>query len=144
MLIIIIIGRGAAVFISYYAFACFPGNPQNKMTVNQLCFLVYAALIRGSIAFGLILKMDDDFGSYGDQMLGDKGQRDVIQSTTAALVIITTIVYGATTNFMQKLLLPNKTVDDEVDFLSEDTQMVHKTSINEEGNFGSAKVENSD
>jgi hypothetical protein len=31
------------------------------MTINQLAFLSFAALIRGSIAFGLILKMDEDF-----------------------------------------------------------------------------------
>ena len=61
MLIIIIIGRGLAILTSYYVFACIPGNPSNKMTINQLAFLIFAALIRGSIAFGLILKMDDDF-----------------------------------------------------------------------------------
>jgi len=58
----------------------------------------------------------------------------VIQSTTAALVIITTIVYGATTNFMQKLLLPSNVVgiDYEQGLLSEDTIVQHMPSINEE------------
>lgn len=32
MLLIIIIGRGLAIFISYYVFACFPGNDDNIMT----------------------------------------------------------------------------------------------------------------
>lgn len=112
MFVIIIIGRALAIFISYYFFAIFPGNKDNIMTNNQLAFLVYAALIRGSIAFGLILKMDDDFGdirnSAGEKIkiFSDQGQMDVIQSTTAFLVISTTIIYGATTNFMQKVLLP--------------------------------------
>jgi NhaP-type Na+/H+ or K+/H+ antiporter len=60
-IVIVIVGRFLAVFLSYYFFQMFPGSPQNKMTVNQLAFLTFAALIRGSIAFGLILKMDNDF-----------------------------------------------------------------------------------
>jgi solute carrier family 9 (sodium/hydrogen exchanger), member 8 len=32
MLLIIIIGRALAIFISYYVFACFPGNDENIMT----------------------------------------------------------------------------------------------------------------
>ena len=32
MLVIIIIGRALAIFISYYTFSCFPGNSDNIMT----------------------------------------------------------------------------------------------------------------
>ena len=95
---IVIIGRFLAVFIAYYAFQCFPGSPKNNMTVNQLAFLAFAALIRGSIAFGLILKMDSDFSGLGFTVFTD-GQVKVIKSTTSALVILTTIVFGAFTNF---------------------------------------------
>ena len=57
-LIIVVIGRFAAVYISYYLFACCPGKKFNKLNFRQLSFLAYAALIRGSIAFGLVLRVD--------------------------------------------------------------------------------------
>jgi NhaP-type Na+/H+ or K+/H+ antiporter len=76
---IVIVGRTFAIFISYYIFECFPGSPDNKLTVNQVAFLVYAALIRGSIAFGLILKMDDDFGEYNfSPPIFNQGTKQVI------------------------------------------------------------------
>jgi hypothetical protein len=97
---------------------------------------VYAALIRGSIAFGLILKMDDDFQGhilpagvkkedFHDFYVFKQGQVEVIQSTTSALVIITTIVYGAFTNLAQKLLLTNNGT-------SHGHQKAYRNSINEE------------
>ena len=82
------------------------------MTVNQLAFLAYAALIRGSIAFGLILKMDSDFLDLGFDVFTLE-EIKVIKSTTSALVIITTIVFGAFTNFAQNILLPkDKVIED--------------------------------
>jgi hypothetical protein len=109
-LVILAVGRFIAIFLSYYAFSFFPGSPQNILTVNQIAFLVYAALIRGSIAFGLILKMNGDFQGhilpfnvkkedFHTFFVFRQGEVEVIQSTTSALVIITTIVYGAFTNF---------------------------------------------
>lgn len=50
-----------AVYISYYIFSCCPGKQSNKLTFPQVSFISFAALIRGSIAFGLVLKMVSDF-----------------------------------------------------------------------------------
>ena len=51
---IVIIGRTAAIFLSYYVFACCPcGSKQNYLTPAQVMFACYAAYIRGAIAFGL-------------------------------------------------------------------------------------------
>ena len=41
-------------------------------------------MIRGAIAFGLVLRIDDDFTN-----------RDVIVTTSLALVIFTTVVFGS-------------------------------------------------
>jgi len=61
MIIIIIVGRYLAVYVSYYIFECLPGSPKNKLSFSQITFIAFAALIRGSIAFGLVLKITDDF-----------------------------------------------------------------------------------
>ena len=90
------------------------------MTVNQLAFLAFAALIRGSIAFGLILKIDDDFGDDLGFTVFKDGQKKVIKSTTSALVILTTIVFGAFTNFAQGVLLPKSKITNEEVMLEED------------------------
>lgn len=61
MICIVIAGRFMAVYISYYIFSCCPGKQSNKLTFPQVSFISFAALIRGSIAFGLVLKMVSDF-----------------------------------------------------------------------------------
>ena len=56
--VIVIIGRYAAIYISYYVFALCPaGSKDNRLSFKQLTFLAWAALIRGAIAFGLINKV---------------------------------------------------------------------------------------
>lgn len=61
MICIVILGRYLAVYISYYIFACCPGKKKNFLSFEQVTFISFAALIRGSIAFGLVLKMTHDF-----------------------------------------------------------------------------------
>lgn len=64
MIIIVIVGRFMAVYISYYIFSCCKGKPSNYLSLPQVTFVSFAALIRGSIAFGLVLKMTTDFGDH--------------------------------------------------------------------------------
>ena len=54
MFFIVIIGRFSAVFISYGLFSLCSKNESNKLSLRQLSFVSYAALIRGAIAMGLI------------------------------------------------------------------------------------------
>ena len=51
--VVVIVGRFTAIFVSYYFFELFLGDPKNKLSPAQITFVVYAALIRGAIAFGL-------------------------------------------------------------------------------------------
>ena len=53
MLVVIVVGRFAAIYVSYAIFMCFPGKKANALSFKQLTFVAYAALIRGAIAFGL-------------------------------------------------------------------------------------------
>jgi hypothetical protein len=131
MIVIIVIGRYLAVYISYYVFECLPGSQKNKLNFSQITFIAFAALIRGSIAFGLVLKIKDIFRDNemkkhlnpldpeSDEFKVDahfcefsdlEGSKikncyfldyhliEVIESTTSALVIITTIVFGGVTS----------------------------------------------
>lgn len=108
-LIIIVIGRFAAVYISYYLFACCPGKKFNKLTFKQLSFLAYAALIRGSIAFGLVLRVDKNELRFEDKTKAKHGL-EVITSTCASLVVITTCIFGGFTPMVQAWLLPKPKV----------------------------------
>lgn len=65
------------------------------MTLRELGFICYAGLIRGAIAFGLVLKLDDTIIN-----------REVIITCSLSLVIITTIFFGSTVSLCQKLILP--------------------------------------
>ncbi len=58
----------------------------NKLNANEVLFVNYAALIRGSIAFGLAEKIDDNFE-----------HKKIIVSTILFLVISTTIIFGGFT-----------------------------------------------
>jgi len=60
---IIVVGRFMAVYLSYYMCTCSKKRDSiSKLSFKQLTFISYAALIRGAIAFGLILQIDDDLG----------------------------------------------------------------------------------
>lgn len=67
-------------------------------------------MIRGAIAFGLVLRIDDDFKN-----------RDVIVTTSLALVIFTTVVFGSLLGVLQKCLKEEEKVEDKVEALEENT-----------------------
>ena len=56
---------------------------KKKVSFKQLCFIGYAGMIRGAIAFGLVLKIDNTVAS-----------KNVIVTTTLTLVATTTILFG--------------------------------------------------
>ena len=97
---IIIIGRTLAILISYYMFSCCSKDENDKLSLNELLFISYAALIRGAIAFGLVTNLSGKFE-----------HKEVVESSTLFLVIITTVFFGSFCSLMQKVLLPEKKVN---------------------------------
>ena len=94
---IIIIGRFAAIVLSYYMFECFKGDPSNKLSFREITFLSYAAFIRGCIAFGLVENLD------GDKF---KNKR-VIVSSVLCLVISSTCIIGSFTALFKNWVMPS-------------------------------------
>jgi NhaP-type Na+/H+ or K+/H+ antiporter len=52
---------------------------------KQLVFISYAGMIRGAVAFGLVLRIDESVEN-----------REVIVTTSLSLVVFTTVVLGST------------------------------------------------
>jgi NhaP-type Na+/H+ or K+/H+ antiporter len=57
--------------------------------------------MRGSIAFGLVLRINHDLPD-----------REIILTTCLTIIVVTTILFGSTTGLMAKILLTDKTDKD--------------------------------
>lgn len=91
--VIIVGGRIIAVFSTFYFFRlCF-----KKKTINfrELCFITYAGMIRGAIAFALVLKIpvEGTPECHGTGCLS-KVNYDLLVTTTLILVMLTTLIFG--------------------------------------------------
>jgi len=75
-------------------------------------------MIRGAIAFGLVLRIEDT-----------SPNRSVIVTTSLALVIFTTVVFGSTVGILQKMLFK----EDEPEFMKSDTKDSFKMVKTNEG-----------
>jgi len=103
-MIICIIARSTAVLgmigIMKYCGGYEKDDP-NKLTWRELFFITFAGLMRGCIAFGLVLRM-------GYEVLN----RSVIVTSCLTLVVASTIVLGSTIGVFGKCLFPDKPKDD--------------------------------
>ena len=65
------------------------------ISIKELVFIWYAGMIRGAIAFGLVLRIESP-------------NRNVIVTTSLSLVIFTTVVFGSTVGLVSKCLFKEK------------------------------------
>ena len=77
---------------------------QPRISLKEQLFVCYAGLIRGAIAFGLVLRLSG--------YIKVKEKLDIIETTALTLVVSTTLIFGSTMSLMQKLLLPKLTKDE--------------------------------
>jgi len=61
------------------------------VTFKELLFITYGGMIRGAIAFGLVLKIPDVPATDAHHFK----ERGVVVTTTLACVIFTTVVFGS-------------------------------------------------
>lgn len=102
---VIVLGRLLSV---YLADLLFRPCSSSKLSFKELTFISYGGMIRGAIAFGLVLKIPPD--NEHEQLFPE---RDVLITTTLSLVIITTLFFGTFMNLAQKFLVSPKVLDKE-------------------------------
>lgn len=91
---IIVIGRLLAVTLTYWLFSFCRKKDIEKLTLKEQLFISYAAMIRGAVAFALVLNIEDSWQ-----------HKEIVVSSTIMLIILTTIVFGSTTALAGKFLL---------------------------------------
>ena len=95
MFFVVIIGRGLATMglVSLLKLCRYEKGHHSPLTFKELFFIWCAGLIRGAIAFGLVLRIDGSFAA-----------RDLIVTTCLSLVLVTTILFGSTIGLISDCL----------------------------------------
>ena len=106
-LAIIFGGRIIGVLSTFYMCRCC--FKKKTIKFNELLFITYAGMIRGAIAFALVLKIEWD--GQGGKSCPDCYSHDnyeLVVSTTLMLVMLTTLIFGTFMDAVQKILVPPK------------------------------------
>ena len=125
---IIFVGRIVAVFSTFYLFRLCCAT--RTINFNELCFITYAGVIRGAIAFALVLKIpyinsaDPAASPSCPEAATDPTTKTcftepayrTMVSTTLILVMMTTLIFGTFMGKVQKMLVP-ATVEDKEEYL---------------------------
>lgn len=91
MVTIIIIGRLLTIsIVQGLATLCRKKGKKVDVNLREVAFVSFGGMIRGAIAFGLVLKIP----SGESEGLPAFRERGVVVTTTLAVVIITTVVFG--------------------------------------------------
>lgn len=108
--LIIIVGRSIAVIGTFYLFTlCF-----RKKTIQfrELLFICYAGMIRGAIAFALVLRIPVCSAEIPEGCIS-RTNYNVLVSTTLVLVVVTTLAFGSFMGKVQSILVPGSAEDEE-------------------------------
>jgi NhaP-type Na+/H+ or K+/H+ antiporter len=90
MIIIVVVGRFASIFGAHFLFM---GCCKKDVRFKDLIFISYGGVIRGAIAFGLVLKIPEQPEVFKE--------RGVFITTTLSVVIFTTVLFGTFLKFVQ-------------------------------------------
>lgn len=106
-LAIIFLGRICGVLSTFYC--CRLCWKKKTIKFNELIFITYAGMIRGAIAFALVLKIqyDKEDGVSCPDCYSKKNY-ELVVSTTLMLVMLTTLIFGTFMDATQKWLVPPK------------------------------------
>lgn len=97
---VIIIGRFLGIIGLLYAVSILFGH-KRELSFKEALFLYCGGMIRGAIAFGLVLRLDKSLPN-----------REVIITTSLCLVITTTLLFGTMMPILGKVLLKKDKEDD--------------------------------
>ena len=106
-LAIIFGGRIIGVMCTFYSCRCC--FKKKTIKFKELIFITYAGMIRGAIAFALVLKIqwDGQNGKKCPECYSEENY-DLVVSTTLMLVMFTTLIFGTFMDAVQKFLVPPK------------------------------------
>lgn len=108
--VIVIAGRIIAVIGTFYAFRlCFR---KKTIAFRELLFICYAGMIRGAIAFALVLRIPVCTVEEPEGCIS-KVNYNVLVSTTLILVVFTTLAFGSFMGKVQSVLVPGTDEDEE-------------------------------
>lgn len=95
LMLAILIGRavGSIGLIYTLKLCCYERDNPNRLTFKELIFIWYAGMIRGAIAFGLVLRIDESVPA-----------KKLITTTCLTLVVFTTIAFGSTVGVLGSCL----------------------------------------
>lgn len=93
-MVVVVIGRIIAIIIVYYGFLKI--FKKQTITFSELMFIAYGGMIRGAIAFALVMKIPYVGGPNCkvEAQCFTKDEYDLAVSTTLALVMATTLIFG--------------------------------------------------
>ena len=124
MTAIIICGRLLTVFsVHGLAQLCRRKGTDPDVNIRELTFIAYGGMIRGAIAFGLVLKIPTGKDEDGVPLFRERG---VTVTTTLAVVIITTVLFGTFMPLIQRVLFPvslEEANEPEIPIVSRDSQI---------------------
>ncbi|CAD8211124.1 unnamed protein product [Paramecium pentaurelia] len=106
-LLICFFSRGISMVILSGIAYLIKGKEKFKLSIQELNIIWFAGLIRGSVAYALITKLQIS----DPEDLNERYQVEVIKTTVLFMVIITTIILGAMMPFYIKLNLKQKVED---------------------------------
>lgn len=134
-LAIIFIGRIMGVLSTFYCCRlCFK---KKTIAFNELLFITYAGMIRGAIAFALVLKISHETSDNPVEECEDcysKKNYELVVSTTLMLVMLTTLIFGTFMDSVQKFLVPPKK-DDNRDSGIEGRNASHVTGLTQHTHY---------
>lgn len=96
LFVLIVVGRFISTIglYSLLRLCGYESKSLNPLSFKELIFIWYAGLIRGAVAFGLVLRINP----------ADSVNRSVIVTASLSLVVLTTVVFGSTVGLVGKLL----------------------------------------
>ena len=122
-LVLIVIARVTSVLLVQYIFVIL--GSEKSLKFKECLFLSYAGMIRGAIAFALVLKIaHDEPDGYSCENCYSKDNYDLVVSTTLMLVMFTTLIFGTFMDKVQKILVPPKDGDLQLSHLDRHASQV--------------------
>ena len=119
--IVVFVGRFLGVVGLLYAISII-FNHKREVTFKEAIFLFCGGMIRGAIAFGLVLRLDKHLPN-----------RSVIVTTSLWLVLATTLIFGTLLPFLSKILLSPSSEPAKEDEMKELENVGDDNKSNSEG-----------